>query len=82
MFVDKGDHLILPDMLWGNYNLTFGTCSGAIIKKHPTFTVTGGYDIDAFKAELKKHRRRERKGHGPAQLPQQPKRLHPDRCRR
>ena len=53
MFVDKGDHLILPDMLWGNYNLTFGTCSGAIIKKHPTFTVTGGYDIDAFKAELR-----------------------------
>lgn len=52
MFVDKGDHLILPDMLWGNYNLTFGTCSGAIVKKHPTFTVTGGYDIDAFKTEL------------------------------
>jgi len=53
MFIDKGDHLILPDMLWGNYNLTFGTCSGAIVKKHPTFTVTGGYDVDAFKAELR-----------------------------
>jgi len=53
MFIDKGDHLILPDMLWGNYNLTFGTCSGAIIKKYPTFTVTGGFDIEAFKAELK-----------------------------
>jgi aspartate/methionine/tyrosine aminotransferase len=47
------DHLILPDMLWGNYNLTFGTCNGAIVKKHPTFTTTGGYDVDAFKAELK-----------------------------
>jgi aspartate/methionine/tyrosine aminotransferase len=53
MFIDKGDHLILPDMLWGNYNLTFGTCSGAIVKKHPTFTVAGGYDVDAFKAELR-----------------------------
>jgi aspartate/methionine/tyrosine aminotransferase len=53
MFVDKGDHLILPDMLWGNYNLTFGTCNGAIVKKHPTFTSTGGYDVEAFKAELK-----------------------------
>ncbi len=52
MFINKGDHLILPDMLWGNYNLTFGTCSGAIVKKHPTFTVNGGYDVDAFKAEL------------------------------
>lgn len=53
MFIDKGDHLILPDMLWGNYNLTFGTCCGAVIRKFPTFTVAGGYDIDAFKAELK-----------------------------
>jgi len=53
MFVDPGDHLILPDMLWGNYNLTFGTCSGALLKKFPTFTVAGGYDVDAFKAELK-----------------------------
>lgn len=54
MFVDKGDHLILPDMLWGNYNLTFGTCSGAILKKFPTFTASGGFDVAAFKTELKK----------------------------
>ncbi|HEY5973233.1 MAG TPA: aminotransferase class I/II-fold pyridoxal phosphate-dependent enzyme, partial [Geobacteraceae bacterium] len=53
MFVDQGDHVILPDMLWGNYNLTFGTCSGAVMRKFPTFTVAGGYDVDAFKAELK-----------------------------
>jgi aspartate/methionine/tyrosine aminotransferase len=53
MFVGAGDHVILPDMLWGNYNLTFGTCNGGIIKKHPTFTETGGYDVDAFKAVLK-----------------------------
>jgi len=53
MFVDVGDHVVLPDMLWGNYNLTFGTCSGAVMRKFPTFTVAGGYDVDAFKAELK-----------------------------
>ncbi len=53
MFVGVGDHVVLPDMLWGNYNLTFGTCNGGIIKKHPTFTETGGYDVDAFKAVLK-----------------------------
>ncbi len=51
MFVDDGDHVILPDMLWGNYNLTFGTCNGGIIKKHPTFTAAGGYDVEAFKAD-------------------------------
>ncbi len=53
MFIDKGDHLILPDMLWGNYNLTFGTCAGAVVRKYPTFTAKGGFDVDAFKAELK-----------------------------
>src|SRR5512141_2407971 len=53
MFIDKGDHLIFPDMLWGNYNLTFGTCSGAIVRMKTTFTAAGGFDVDAFKAELK-----------------------------
>ncbi|BCA79734.1 aminotransferase class I/II-fold pyridoxal phosphate-dependent enzyme [Desulfuromonas sp. AOP6] len=53
MFVGAGDHLVLPDMLWGNYNLTFGTCNGGIVKKFPTFTTAGGYDVDAFKAVLK-----------------------------
>ncbi len=53
MFVGAGDHVVLPDMLWGNYNLTFGTCNGGIVKKHPTFTESGGYDVDAFKAVLK-----------------------------
>ena len=41
MFVDPGDHVILPDMLWGNYNLTFGTCNGGVMKKHVTFTEQG-----------------------------------------
>jgi aspartate/methionine/tyrosine aminotransferase len=53
LFIDKGDHLILPDMLWGNYNLTFVTRCGAIVKKHPTFTVAGGYNVNSFRAELK-----------------------------
>ncbi|MHB1397265.1 MAG: aminotransferase class I/II-fold pyridoxal phosphate-dependent enzyme [Trichloromonadaceae bacterium] len=53
MFVGAGDHVVTPDMLWGNYNLTFGTCNLGIIKKFPTFTVAGGYDVDAFKAALK-----------------------------
>jgi aspartate/methionine/tyrosine aminotransferase len=52
LFVDPGDHLVLPDMLWGNYNLTFGTCNGGIVKKFPTFTVAGGFDVDAFKTVL------------------------------
>jgi len=52
MFVGLGDHVVLPDMFWGNYNLTFGTCNGGVIKKHNTFTPAGGYDVDAFRVAL------------------------------
>ncbi|NCC37165.1 MAG: aminotransferase class I/II-fold pyridoxal phosphate-dependent enzyme, partial [Chloroflexia bacterium] len=52
LFVDAGDQMVLPDMLWGNYNLTFTTRCGAVIKKYPTFTVEGGFNVPAFKAEL------------------------------
>ncbi len=53
MFIDEGDHLILPDMLWGNYNLTFVTRCGAIVKKYPTFTSDRGFNVPAFLAEMK-----------------------------
>jgi len=53
LFIDQGDHLILPDMLWGNYNLTFVTRCGAIVKKFPTFTSDRGFNVAAFRAELK-----------------------------
>lgn len=52
MFLDPGDHMVLPDMMWGNYNLTFCTRRGAVIKKYPTFTVNGGFNVPAFRAEL------------------------------
>lgn len=54
LFIDKGDHLVLPDMLWGNYNLTFVTRCGAEVRKFATFTAEGGFNVDAFRAELKK----------------------------
>ncbi len=53
LFVGKGDHLILPDMLWGNYNLTFVTRCGGIVKKFPTFTADRGFNVEAFRTELK-----------------------------
>ncbi len=52
IFVDEGDHLVLPDMMWGNYNLTFATRRKAEIRKYNTFTAAGGFDVDAFKTCL------------------------------
>ena len=53
MFIDEGDHLVLPDMMWGNYNLTFVTRCGAVVKKFKTFTEAGGFNVEAFKTCLK-----------------------------
>ncbi len=54
LFVDEGDHLVLPDMMWGNYNLTFATRRKAEMRKFNTFTEEGGFDVASFKACLKK----------------------------
>ena len=53
MFADPGDHIILPDMMWGNYNLTFATRRGAEVRKFKTFTEQGGFNVDAFRDCLK-----------------------------
>ncbi|HKJ04365.1 MAG TPA: aminotransferase class I/II-fold pyridoxal phosphate-dependent enzyme [Geopsychrobacteraceae bacterium] len=53
MFVGNGDHVVMPDMMWGNYNLTFGVCNKGVVKKFPTFTDAGGFNVDAFKSCLK-----------------------------
>ncbi|PLX88541.1 MAG: hypothetical protein C0618_04085 [Desulfuromonas sp.] len=53
LFVGEGDHVVLPDMMWGNYNLTFAVRCGGVMKKYETFTPAGGFNVDAFKACLK-----------------------------
>jgi len=52
LFMEAGDHVLLPDMMWGNYTLTFVVRRGAVIKKYNTFTPAGGFDIDAFRKQL------------------------------
>jgi aspartate/methionine/tyrosine aminotransferase len=52
LFVDPGDHVLLPDKMWGNYNLTFGVRRGGQVRTHPTFNDAGGYNIAAFESLL------------------------------
>jgi aspartate/methionine/tyrosine aminotransferase len=53
LFMDAGDQVVMPDMMWGNYNLTFVTRRGAVVKKFTTFTEAGGFNVEAFKTCLK-----------------------------
>ena len=49
MWVDPGDVIILPDKMWGNYNLIFGVRKGAVIKNYTFFDSNGGFNMKAFK---------------------------------
>ena len=51
LFLDAGDEVIVPDLFWGNYNLTLANAYGASLSKFKLFK-NGGFDLEAFEAKL------------------------------
>jgi len=51
LFLDPGDHLILPDLFWGNYRLLFEYGCGAQLTTYPTFK-GGGFNVEGLRARL------------------------------
>ncbi len=51
MFLNPGDEVIVPDLFWGNYNLTLTNMYGASLVKFNLFK-DGGFDLEAFEAKL------------------------------
>ena len=52
-WVDAGDVVILPDMMWGNYNLILSVRKGATLSKYSLFTDQGGFNLEAFEAKVR-----------------------------
>jgi aspartate/methionine/tyrosine aminotransferase len=53
MWIDPGDVVILPDMMWGNYNMTFGVRNQAEVVTYNTFNATlTGLDLEAFEKAM------------------------------
>lgn len=50
LFIDPGDVVIVPEMMWGNYNLILGVRKGARLSHYRLFSEGGGFDLDAFAA--------------------------------
>jgi aspartate/methionine/tyrosine aminotransferase len=48
MWVDPGDAIILPDKMWGNYNMIFAVRRGAKIINFSFFDAEGNFHMDAF----------------------------------
>jgi aspartate/methionine/tyrosine aminotransferase len=61
MWVDPGDVLILPDKMWGNYNLIFSVRRGGRIVQHALFDDRGQFNLKSFeecvRAEAKKNKK-------------------------
>lgn len=59
MWLNPGDVVVFPDMMWGNYNMILNVKKGAAISHYPLFTVNGGFNLTAFEktllAEAEKH---------------------------
>ena len=53
LWIDPGDVVILPEMMWGNYNMIFSVRKGARIRTYKTFTSAGGYNIEALREAVK-----------------------------
>lgn len=51
MFLNEGDEVIVPDLFWGNYNLTLTNAYGASLVKFNTFK-DGVFDLKAFEDKL------------------------------
>ena len=46
------DMVILPEMMWGNYNLIMGVRRDVGLRTFATFTSDGGYNLDALDRSL------------------------------
>ncbi|MES0445354.1 MAG: aminotransferase class I/II-fold pyridoxal phosphate-dependent enzyme [Desulfobacterales bacterium] len=59
IWLNPDDVVILPDMMWGNYNMILNVRKGAKISSYPLFSESGGFNLSAFekkvRAEAKEH---------------------------
>jgi len=53
LWINPGDTLILPKMMWGNYQLLFGVRKRANITFYPVYTDDLKFDVDGFAQKIR-----------------------------
>lgn len=61
VWVDPGDVIILPDMMWGNYSMIFSVRKGARISQYTLFNSTNGFNLTAFEEAIRKEAQNNKK---------------------
>jgi len=59
VWVDPGDVIIIPEIMWGNYNMILKVRKGARMSHYPLFSNNSGFHLEAFektiRAEAEQH---------------------------
>ncbi|MCW7752568.1 aminotransferase class I/II-fold pyridoxal phosphate-dependent enzyme [Desulfobotulus sp. H1] len=53
MWCNAGDTVILPDMMWGNYNLIMNVRLGIQLRHYPIFTPEGGFNVEGLMEQVR-----------------------------
>ncbi len=61
IWVEEDDVVVLPDKIWGNYNMIFTVLHGAKIRQYSLFSSQGGFDLSAFEKALKQETMKRKK---------------------
>ena len=61
VWIDPGDVVILPDMMWGNYNMILGVRKAARIRSYPIFTSDGAFNVQAFETAVREEASKNKK---------------------
>ena len=57
VWTNPGDVIILPEMMWGNYNMIFSVRKNARIRHYELFTAAGGFNLAAFEQGFRRIKR-------------------------
>ncbi len=61
VWLEPGDVVLLPDMMWGNYNMILSVRQGARLSQYSLFNAEGGFNLDALAAAVAKEAQNNKK---------------------
>ncbi|MDA8137316.1 MAG: aminotransferase class I/II-fold pyridoxal phosphate-dependent enzyme [Desulfobacteraceae bacterium] len=72
VWVDPGDVVLLPDMMWGNYNMILGVRKGATVQTYSFLNAQNGFNLEALEAAVAKVAKEKKKVIALLNFPQNP----------
>jgi aspartate/methionine/tyrosine aminotransferase len=61
VWINTGDVIIVPEMMWGNYNMIFAVRKDAFIRHYQLFDNRGGFNLEAFEQAIRQEAAEHRK---------------------